>query len=247
MGDEQFVVERADAPKRPAPLVSLPRGRQRDLNGVPVPPVVDVFVEFAKATAGCCVCDKPIPKGTTRLSLRVALREAITAPDGQRRITERYYLHPGCVTDRVRPEVIRFGVDCYDCGAVPPQAENGMTLRWTNYCFTVSRFSPAHLCLTCAAKPKWSQCDLCQIHFPPWMISTIARPDTPQPEPPVVNVSAFEALIAPTVRPDANSTCEYCARRFKITTAAEAAQAEEDFMKLREQIRKDGFYEAGDE
>jgi hypothetical protein len=213
---------------RPKPLASLPRGRKRKVDGQPTLPVLELFVEYAKQTAGCCVCDRPIPKGTSRLLLKIGLPVPIINPDGSRRLTERYFAHPGCITDRVRPEVIRFGLDCYDCGLPPSKEESGYSYH-PNRCYTVSKFSAAPLCLTCADKPRWFPCDVCSIWYPPWMVSELVTP----------------TAVTPAV--DVRNACQFCAQRFSLVTATDQASARAEFERLRGEILEHGFFGAGDD
>lgn len=240
MGDE-FVVER---PKRPVPLVALPRGKQKNPDGMDEPPVLELFVEFSRATAGCAACDRPIPKGTTRVALKVHLRWPVVNQDGTRRLTERYYLHPTCITERVRPEISRSGIDCYDCGAEPPPPDvEGWAARHPNSCYTVSRFSPAPLCMRCTQKPRWDSCDVCQLFYPPWMISTVAgsepKPEFTDPSDMFISTADYVAR--------AGQVCGFCASKHKLITRTDQEQAAADFERLRAEIREHGFFEAGDD
>lgn len=234
----EFVVERKERPK---PLLSLPRGKQRDEMGLPTPPVVEMWVELAKGTAGCAVCDRPIPKGTSRVKLNVRLAEPRTLENGQRQLHQAYYLHPGCMTERVKPEVVRHGLDCYDCGKMPEENELGLDVRFTNRCFTVSKFSPAPICETCTGKPTWMQCEICSIHYPPWMVSQVVGADDSSEmwDGEWVTLEVREQLQA------VKAACEFCAKRFKLVTQTEADKAAEDFERLRREIAEHGFYEAG--
>lgn len=238
MGDELRLERR----EKPGALASLPRGRARDIYGTQEPPIVEMFVEFSKQAAGCCVCDKPIPKGVTRLKLVVTLREPVVDATGGRRVHEAYFLHPGCVTDRVRPEVIRFGLDCYDCGAQPKDDPNsGQYIRWHYACFTVSKFAPAPLCDRCAGKPKWDSCDACTVFYPNWMVSEVVTNTGPTSS--LGRYEAFEARDLSHVK----RACEFCAKKHHLITASEADKAQTEFERLRDEIAERGFFEAGDD
>lgn len=226
-----------EPPGRPQPLISLPRGAKTP-DGLVDGPVVTGNVALGKQAAGCVICSTPIPPGTSRLELRVSLRYPVTMPTGKRRLTEKYFVHPGCITDRVRPEVVRAGMDCYDCGAQPPvNPETGFHLRFTYRVFTVSKFAPAPLCQTCSQKPKWGQCDHCTVWFPHWMVSEVTTP---------VEVDRDLVRFAGLTTRFEGQLCTFCAERYHVPTVQSDQQAKADFEKLRKEIAEHGVFEAGD-
>lgn len=235
MGDE-LVVERS---VKLGAIARLPRRKEVDVDGVEHVPAVEVFLELGRGVAGCCVCDMPIPKGASRLMFRVGLRVPVVLPNGSRRVTEKSYAHPGCLTDRIKPEVIRFGLDCYDCGAMPEESDStGASIhRFDARCFTVSRYSPGRLCQRCTEKTHWALCDICQIHYPPWMISSIVE----IPDASIRTTGGYD----PGVSANAEATCEFCAQRWAIITTRDNITAKEGFEKLRAEIAEHGFFGAG--
>jgi hypothetical protein len=167
-----FELER---PGKPKPIITLPRGPIRDEHGVEHPPAVRIFVELAKGVAGCCFCDAPIPKDSTRFCLIVALPIAVFTKTGRERRTERYYAHSGCLGGLLGQEVKRSKYTCWDCGAPPPpdpESRFGANFH-PHAVFTSSKFAAARLCSVCARKPKWRQCGGCHVFFPQWMVSEI--------------------------------------------------------------------------
>lgn len=213
----RFAVE-AVGKKRP--LAVLPRRLKTDpLTGEREDPVVEIDLELGKRAAGCAICDIPIPPETTRVVMRIWLREPRDMGDGRRQLTQKYYLHPGCITDRVKPEVIRTRMDCYDCGAIPDPGDFGV-MYWDHRCFTVSSFAPAPLCGRCAEKPRWRPCANCFIYFPHWMVHK--------------GVGVAEEL------------CDWCSRRLNIPTEEAVEEARTNFEKLRQEIAEHGILGAGD-
>lgn len=247
----EFRVERGE---RREPLAVLPRYR-KDEHGNPIPPTLILDLEFSKGVAGCAICNKPITKGTTRIKLEVKLDSPIEGKKGRARTHESFYLHPGCITDRIKPEVIRHGFDCYDCGAIP-----GDGLRWAYYGFTVSRFAPAPLCGGCIEKPKWARCQVCQIYYPPWMLQTVDDPslaEEPEPAPPPATPTAGTGLSAVIYSPPPSPfdfrvppveySCEFCAKRHGIRTVEAVESEAEKFERLRREIAEHGIFEAGEQ
>lgn len=225
-----------------APLVVLPRAIARDADGNKPNPSVELYLEFAKGTAGCCICQRPIAAQTTRLAFKVYLHQPLTNKNGTQRHSERYYAHPGCITDRIKPEVIRFGLDCFDCGARPPE-HDGMYGVHPFRCFTVSKFSYGSLCKRCIQKPKWLQCRLCHTVYPPWMIHEVAElPDSVKVETSMRHFEV-ETLVVPTVDPG-QKCCEHCASRFGLRTVESISAAEDEFETLRKKIKNEGFWDA---
>lgn len=236
MGDG-FVVE---APGRRQPLVTLPRtGKSGDHVQ---PPVVSIDVSFGRRAAGCCICDIPIPPETTRVEIRVWLREPIVQKDGGKRLSEKYFAHPGCLTDRVRPEVIRSRMDCYDCGAIPEQREQHPYIYWHDRCFTVSKFAAAPICPACVKKPRWRQCQACSTYFPHWMVAEAAE-SKDAADLDVAHLGQYASLA---IRPYEH-VCEYCARRLNIPTVVQTAEAKADFDRLRAEIAAKGIFAAGED
>lgn len=240
MGD-QFV---AEGPKPNKVLAFLPRAKTRDEYGIPQEPVVTIDLRLGKRDAGCFICDRTIPSDSTRVEFRVALRDPIPygekGPEGFQRVRthEKFYAHPGCLTDRVKPEIIRSRMSCYDCGDEPPQMTGHGLIYWSDRCFTVSKFAAAYICKTCTTKPRWKFCDACLVYFPHWMVSeTAAAKDVP-----AAHLAQYMDLA---IRENQN-VCEYCAKRLGIPTMAESLQAKEDFERLRADIAKHGIFEAGD-
>lgn len=239
MGDE-LVVE-PHRTKRREPLVSLPRRKEVDpKTGLQHPPAVVIDLNWGKGIAGCHICARPIPKGTTRLKLDVRLAVPVDGRD-----TETYYLHPGCITDRIKPEVIRMGRDCFDCGAVP-LAKDGREVFHPHRCFTVSKFVTAPLCVTCIEKPRWDICDICTIVYPRFMVSVVVDDRATDSRPAVAAASSFTAFDVPPNIYGAQRVCESCTVRYNIRTAKEAHDAAAEFEKLRKEILEHGFFEAGE-
>lgn len=233
----------------PRPLVTLPRG-------VPDEEAqVRIFVELARAPAGCFICDRPIPKGVSRFSIVIRLPEpVVNQRTGQTRVNERYNAHSGCLGKAITgSEVLRTRDSCYDCGferepEPEERSDGGATFTqadrlWTNWCFTTSKFAPAPLCDRCVDKPKWAQCPVCTIWFPPYMIHTVAgddedmSPDWTQLDNPRRQVH-MEA---------GGRACGPCCARWGWVTIDEAASAKDEFDRLRQEILEKGVFEAGDD
>lgn len=228
---EQFV---AEGPKPNKVLAFLPRAKARDQYGSVLEPIVTFDIRVGKRAAGCFMCNVPIPPETSRIEINVLLREPV-----QGRTHEKFYAHSGCLTDRIRPEVIRSRMDCYDCGAEPPQMSGHGLIYWTNRCFTVSKFAPASICNNCITKPRWKFCDACTVYYPHWMISEVAGSKDSVP---AAHMAQYADLA---IKPNQN-LCEYCAARLGVPTMAEAVQAEKSFEKLRAEIAEHGIFNAGD-
>lgn len=236
---EQFV---AEGRKHYKPLVTLPRATGKDEYGSPREPVVTIDVRFGKRTAGCVICNKPITPNATRIEINVLLREPVAVPGGRQRTHERFFAHPGCLTERVRPEVIRSRMDCYDCGAEPAQHEDlalaSGLVYWEHRCFTVSKFAAAPLCSTCIRKPRWKMCEACVVYFPHWMVSEAAESKDSVP------VAHMEQYYDLAIREHQN-LCDFCAQRLGVSTVATAATEKENFEKLRAEIAAHGVWDAG--
>lgn len=237
---ETLVVE-APGPRKP--LASLPRGRRRNMDGLIDPAVLEFDIETGKQDAGCCVCNIPIPKQTRRIVFKLLLREPVTTPGGATRKYEKYYAHPGCLTDRVRPEVIRSRMDCYDCGAIPEQQSPAVSgLIYHGYrCFTVSKFAAAPLCSSCTKKPRWKQCQACQVFFPHWMIQEAVIQDVP-----LKHQDQYAALMADLTLGTQENLCEFCAKRLDVLTVQNVESNRSSWEQLREEIRQQGILEAGE-
>lgn len=220
------------------------QGRLRLPRGARLPEEVTFVldVELGKRAAGCTICKTPIPEGSSRVSLLVRLAEPVVSKNGQRRVNERFYTHPGCltrlVTDGLGGEVVRDGVSCFDCGfgpdlpsvkvageTVEPSAETLQRYRWTDRCFTTSKFATAPLCPSCAAKPRWTRCAICEVHYPVHMVGVVSDGDD-------------DLLI---------EACVHCCDRQGLTTRADREAAELEFRSLRDEILERGVFEAGDE
>lgn len=233
---EQFV---AEGLKHYKPLAYAPRYNKTPL-GDSRQPVVTIDVRLSRAAAGCFICDVPIPKGVMRTEFLVELPEPVKLPDGKMRVREKFFAHPGCLTEKVRPEIVRSRMSCYDCGREPPQQKEHGLIYWAERCFTVSKFAPAPICQDCVNKPRWKCCDACLIHFPHWMISETAESKDYVPP---AHLSQYADLV---VREHQN-ICEYCAKRLGIPTVAETEDAKAAFERLKAEIAERGIYEAGED
>lgn len=186
----------------------------------------ELFVEIAPGVAGCAICRRPIQQGMSRLRFRVRLMIPV---EGRRYETK--YAHPGCITDRVKPEILRLGVDCWDCGA--------RELVTYVPCFTVHRFAWGQLCPKCQGKKRWEECSSCSVWYPFHMISPAAAPE-PQPEPPD-NLSRFAAMEEWVPNPG-DKVCDYCVTKRGVMTeelaAERAAEAEERRLQLVESFEE---------
>lgn len=236
-----------DRPGKPKPLVTLPRGEIRDLDGIAQPPTVRIFVELAKGVAGCCFCDAPIPKQTTRFCLIVALPVAQVTKSGRQRTTERYYAHSGCMSGLLGQEVKRTKYTCWDCGAPPPtEANNRFGASFHPYAvFTTSKFAAARLCGVCAKKPKWRQCHACHVFFPQWMVDEVAddleaRFNQYAADP----FADDEGIVVIYPRSDGRpvEVCETCAYRAKVRTRTIVDQERADFEETRRRIMEEGVF-----
>jgi len=231
---EQFLAEGAKSYKA---LAFAPR-YTKDSQGFPQEPVVTIDIRWGKAPAGCLICDQPIPKETTRIEFWVLLREPVKMGDKERR-HERYFAHPGCLTEKVRPEILRSRMSCYDCGREPPQASGVGLIHWGSRCYTVSKFASAPICGDCTEKPRWKMCDACVVYFPHWMISETAESRDYVPP---AHLSQYADLA---VREHQN-ICEFCAKRLRIPTVDQAEDAKQEFERLRREIAEQGIWNAGD-
>lgn len=239
----EFTKERAG---KPLPLLVLPRGGSfRSTEWAPK--VVEVYLVLGKKPAGCLICNRVIPAAATRLLITVRFPTAWADPDGgddPGLTTLSYYLHPGCITDRIKPEVVRFGADCYDCGAMPPTSDTNPRgfVEFLHRCFTVSKFAPGRLCETCANKPRWRYCRVCEVYFPHWMISRVASRFTKSPSPDYGPFEVVEAQVD-----TGTDVCEFCAARHHLVTEEQAEQTATEYEKLRREILEQGIFDAGDD
>lgn len=232
MGDE-FRVD----PRRPQPLVSLPRGSKE--------PTITLWLEWAKSVAGCIVCNQPIPRLATRFSVRVKLAEPITDTSGRTRATEKYSAHPGCLTGPMGQEIPRAADQCWDCGR-PPE-DNGFRHPWA--VFTTTKFAPSWLCHHCIRKTKWAQCSACHMYFPHWMVSPIVGdsvivvPDE-DIDFPMVAEHRYLHPARGEIKPMA---CPYCEIRFDLDTIRSTVGVREEFEALRERIAHEGVFGGDDD
>jgi hypothetical protein len=225
----------AEGPKPNKALAFLPRTRGRDQDGAPYPPIVTIDMRIGKRSAGCCICNVPIPPETTRIEFNVALPTPVNG-----RTHEKFYAHSGCLTEMVRPEILRSRMSCYDCGAEPPQMSGHGLIYWGNRCFTVSKFASASICNNCITKSRWKFCDACGVYFPHWMVSETAGAKESVP-------AAHMAQYFDLAIREHQNVCEYCAARLGVPTMAEQVEAEKSFEKLRAEIAEHGIFEAGDD
>lgn len=191
-----------------------------DLHIVDLPrhdPFVSFYSQVAKSVAGCFVCDRPIAKGTHRLSLVITLPEPRVDKGGNTRRTERFNAHPGCLSFALEGVMVATGWDCWDCGA-QPMFKQGHPWK----CFTTSRFAPGALCTTCAQRGRWKTCEHCMIFFPHYMVSATVE---------TVPVAEDGLLVEDVVE-----VCEYCAARLGVKTLFQAKREQEEFEALRAQI-----------
>lgn len=172
-------------------------------------PYVSVYAQVAKSVAGCIVCERPIVKGSTRLSVVVTLPEPRVNRDGSTRRTERYNIHPGCLTAALEggDELIT-GWHCWDCGAEPPFKQGH---PWK--CFSTSRFAFGALCVECSQRSRWRVCEICLVFFPHYMVSRIVAGEL-----------------------EGESACEYCAARNDAKTLFQLRHEKEEFEALRARV-----------
>jgi hypothetical protein len=214
--------------------------------------VVEVYVQVAKAEAGCGICSRVTPKGATRVTLKIRMPDEID-DRGQRvspkRLWQRYHFHPACFTKPMGSEIKRGSWDCWDCGAQPPMVvhpghgklvpdfENLLQQGWRS-AFTTTRFAAAPLCPKCVAKPKWRRCNNCEVHFPQWMI---LRGEYEHRRSHVIR-STFEAYVDEPVI-DSGDWCSFCADRYNVTTVEKSKETAEAFEELRRQIAERGIFD----
>ena len=207
-----MVVERVASSQEAAPILAFPASEQS----------FELFVEVAPGVAGCAICRRPIQQGMSRLRFRVRLQVPVEG-----RHFETKYAHAGCITDRVKPEVIRLGSDCWDCGAKEPSN--------FEFCFTVHRFAWGILCPKCQTKKRWDKCSSCNIYYPFHLVAPAAAPE-PRPEPPDP-LSVFAAMDEWVPNPG-DRVCEYCVSKRGYLTEELAAEQERERQERRAQLRE---------
>lgn len=221
-------------PSAERPIISLPKG---------APETVAVFVQVAKAVAGCYICHRPIPKGTTRITFRCVVEPPFEQTEGQptHRRVQRYSVHVGCLTKPMGSEVKRDGTSCYDCGASYPKgtpypsgtAVKSGDVMW-GLAFTTHRFAPAALCPTCCTKQRWKMCGNCVTYFPLHMVSPGEIVGT--------KVSAaweeFDVVAGPVQ--DRGLWCVFCAERYGVSTVEALKEQTEQWEETRRQIMESG-------
>lgn len=229
---------------RPKPLVTLPRGPLKNADGIEVPPTVRIFVEFAKGVAGCCFCDAPIPKETTRFCLAVTLPVPITTRSGRQRTIEKYYAHSGCMGGLLGNEVKRNKHTCWDCGAPPPEPdENYAGPHFHPYAvFTSSKFAAARLCSTCAKKPKWRRCQGCHVHYPLWMVDEVVDDLEVRWTDMLADIRDDDVILYPNNDGKPVFVCEHCAARANVRTRKVADAEKADYEETRRRILEEGIF-----
>lgn len=208
-------------------LVSLPRGGER---------VFTLRCGIARGVAGCVICHRPIPKGLSRLEFRVRLAEPEPMPDGRMRRVETGYAHVGCVTEVIRPEVVRKSTSCWDCGATAPVSDGLVVeqVRFSARCYTTSRFAHGFLCPKCECKPWWTACAVCRVHYPVHLVSRAVE----LPLPSVGEIFDVDALERAMERSGAVARgkvwyCEFCTEHYRVRTEASVAREKAERVALR--------------
>lgn len=227
-------LEKPGTPRTNRPIASLPRQRwiiDKDGNRRRSLPVVEFFVEVAKGVAGCVVCDRPIQKGGHRLRLRVHLHRPTLQADGKVLKAENYYAHPGCITEKVRPEIVRTGIDCYMCGIEPDLGD-----KHPFRVFTVSKFAPAPLCGNCALKTSVHCCSVCSTHYPPNLVSRVTNSEERR-----LPLSWAEITREPASVEDGSIICHTCAKLYRYDTELSIEEARAQFESERERIMREGL------
>lgn len=178
-------------------LVELPRGGRSKAS-------CTLSLEVGVQAAGCVICDRPIPPRVSRLKIVLSLRGTTGPMPWPGTVT--HFMHPGCVTDAIRPEIARKGRDCYDCGQLTTYGS----------AFTVSEFAYAPICRACATSRRWAYCSSCCAHFPVHMVDELDGE----------NVDRARVLSD-----DQLYVCRRCSSRYSIPTKAD--QAEQAAERLR--------------
>lgn len=232
-------------PKRP--LLKLPPSGSLAGGGPPV----EVFVELAKAEAGCYMCRRPIPAGASRVSFRV-MTEVIEDPSNlvpvpvvaptsgtvwlapepsPKARRQTYHVHPGCITRPMGSESIRHGTDCWDCGALGVDADRREIRADWSWCFTTHKFAWGALCDKCQKKPKWLRCGHCEVFYPRHMINFGQLPE-----------NRHYGVDEENPRQDSGDWCIHCGDRFEVMTAEQMKEARAEFEETRKQIMKGGLF-----
>lgn len=217
-------------------------------------PPVELYVELSKAEAGCYICRRPIPAGTSRVTFTVTTQvvEDVPAPAPVPIATmnsptvsfvmedplpkarrQNYHVHPGCITKPMGSEAIRQGVDCWDCGAIGLDSDNRSTMRkgWV-HCFTTHRFAWGVLCPKCQKKPKWRPCGHCEVAYPQHMIHFGQLPEKQR----------RYGIDEENPGQDSGDWCPSCAERFQVVTIEQLRDAEQEFEETRQRIMKGGLF-----
>lgn len=215
----KFEVE-AGMPERP--LVVLP-GQGVLTTGYPTA----IFVQIGKAVAGCVICRLPIPVGSSRISIQVGA--PLVEAEEQKRKTQKYHMHPGCLTKAMGSEVQRRGRDCWDCGIDGESAKDGGGWR---HVFTTHRFIYSVLCRRCQAKPKWRGCGNCGVVYPQHMIQSG-----------YIDKTARRELYDDQPLQVEGLWCPFCADRWGVITQDHVAESAEDFEETRRRIVERGVFD----
>lgn len=175
-------------------------------------PFVSFYSQVAKSVAGCFVCQRPIAKGTHRISVVIRLPEPRVSPDGTVRKTERFNAHAGCLVSGLEDEGVTLttGWDCWDCGA-EPEFRQGHPWK----CFTTTRFAPGALCTRCAQRARWRACESCVMFYPHYMVSAVS--------------DGGDLQLTMDV-------CEYCAARQGVKTVLQIKREADEFEALRQRM-----------
>lgn len=233
MGDEMKLVP------KPAALISLPRGTREGEQ-----PQVTLWLEWAKAVAGCVVCNQPIPSQVTRFAIRVRLAEPVVDSKGRRRVTEKYSAHPGCLTGPMGQELPRAADQCWDCGRPPP---GGFRHPWP--VFTTTRFAGSWLCKHCVRKTKWARCSACHVFFPHWMVSPLVGEFAV----PVEDDDEWGSMVAEQryLHPQPGEKkplgCPFCEARFELKTVRSEETSRAEFEAVRRRIAEEGVFGGDDD
>lgn len=184
---------------------------------------VIVTAQIAKHVAGCYICSRPIPVGSSRLNFWIRMPNVMddlgnmVSPD---RKTQRYNVHPGCLTKVMGSEIKRHFDSCWDCG---------MNVESTGVAvFSGIRHGFSRLCTDCQKLPKWKQCDNCAVFYPHQLVWP-GRIDGASTNP-------FASLDRSTPMVSEGMWCTFCAERFNVKTAAELKSAAEEFEATRQAI-----------
>lgn len=161
--------------------------------------------------AGCVICDRPIPPGISRLKI-VVMHKGPTGPRAWPS-TMTHYMHTGCITDQIRPEIARKGTDCYDCGQ---PADFGYRA------FTVTEFAYAPLCEACVDSRRWAYCSSCCTNFPHHMVEELDE-------------TLWRALAGGGAEPLLDVpyyVCRACVERYDVPTKRDHAAVEAEHQQI---------------